>query len=78
MPGIRLACPRLKSLSLCRFLTINKEATQGLCWAGGEDLRREAEKPVFMLPTDSNYDSREQAYRRRMAEGKQAPGSHGN
>lgn len=37
------------------FLTINKEA----------------EKPVFMLPTDSNYDSREQAYRRRMAEGKQ-------
>ena len=30
---------------------------------------------MFMLPTDSNYDTREPAYRRRMAEGKQAPDS---
>ena len=32
----------------------------------------EAGQTVFLLPTDAGYDSRSDAYRKRMAEGKQA------
>ncbi|CAE7198891.1 unnamed protein product [Symbiodinium pilosum] len=34
-------------------------------------VNKEAGKAVFLLPTDAGYDSRSEAYRKRMAEGKQ-------